>query len=69
MKTTLIQPKKQWKETGEVPNVVGKLDIYRSGETIDSVPIYFEKQAEQQKGFFDRVKRLMFIQSGAKTDG
>lgn len=69
VKTTLIQPKKQWEETGKVPNVVGKLDIYRSGETIDSVPIYFEKQAEQQEGFFNRVKRLMLIQSGAKTDG
>ncbi|TYR82543.1 D-alanyl-D-alanine carboxypeptidase [Priestia megaterium] len=66
IKTTLIKPKKEWKGTNKIPSVVGQLEITQNGESIQSLPIYFDKKVNTEKGFFAKLKNLLFIESGAR---
>ncbi|PLR99797.1 D-alanyl-D-alanine carboxypeptidase family protein [Bacillus sp. T33-2] len=56
----LLHPKKQWKETVNVPDVVGKAVVLIDGRETSSMPIYYRhpEVKEKEKSFFDFFKHI-----------
>lgn len=60
IKYRLIKPKKSWKEnSGEIPEVIGRTEIYFKDKVIHSMPIYYrDDEAKRDKSFFDQFKQI-----------
>ncbi len=66
----LQKPKKEWREKGSVPDIVGKAIIYFDHKPIEEVHLYYKQSKTKDKqSFFDSVRKLFLIQIGVKSDG
>jgi D-alanyl-D-alanine carboxypeptidase len=73
LKATLIKPNKElWKDEQNVPDIVGRLDIYQEDKEIGRLPIYFKKGLSldgEDESFLDKVKSLFLFSLGVRSDG
>lgn len=65
----LVKPKDEWKETRNVPEVVGKATIYFADKPIKELPIYYEQEEEQKPSLLERFKNLFITITGVNTHG
>lgn len=50
----LLNPKKEWrKKVDEIPEIVGKTEIYFKDQLIHTMPIYFKHTEKENKSIFD----------------
>ncbi|MBE4910339.1 D-alanyl-D-alanine carboxypeptidase [Bacillus luteolus] len=67
---TLIDSKKKgWEDGNEVPSIVGKMIIKMGNEHIGELPLYFEKEVENEKSFWSTIKNLFLIMLGVENYG
>ncbi|WP_317633800.1 D-alanyl-D-alanine carboxypeptidase family protein [Perspicuibacillus lycopersici] len=66
----LIKPKKNWKKNPEnVPEIIGKTEIYFDDKLIQTMPIYYKyEDAETKKSFFDVAKQIFGTIIGVKAN-
>ncbi|QOR65320.1 D-alanyl-D-alanine carboxypeptidase [Cytobacillus suaedae] len=67
---TLVDSKKKgWEDENEVPSIVGKMIIKMGNEHIGELPLYFEKEVENDKSFWSIIKNLFLIMLGVENYG
>ncbi|KPB03180.1 D-alanyl-D-alanine carboxypeptidase family protein [Bacillus sp. CHD6a] len=64
IKVTLEKPKKEWKDDGKVPEVVGEYTLIVHDEAVVETPIYFEQKQKKEGGFWSIFKNMFFIMAG-----
>ncbi|MFC3882773.1 D-alanyl-D-alanine carboxypeptidase family protein [Bacillus songklensis] len=72
LEATLIKPnKKLWEDERNIPDIVGRLDIYQNDEGIGRLPLYYKKglDIEEDVSFFERIKNLFLFILGVRSDG
>ncbi|MGE8204381.1 D-alanyl-D-alanine carboxypeptidase family protein [Heyndrickxia sp. NPDC080065] len=66
----LLKAQKDWKDKGNIPEIVGKAVVYMNKEPIRTVPIFYKYvYEEKKKEWFGFFIQLLTIHMGVKTDG
>ncbi|MGM0874048.1 MAG: D-alanyl-D-alanine carboxypeptidase family protein [Bacillota bacterium] len=67
----LLSPKKEWKDTKDVPDVVGQMSVKIDEKEIAEIPIYFDNgKVEKPKGsIWELFKNLFFAAAGVNKYG
>lgn len=67
----LIKPKKTWDREGNIPKVIGQINIVLDNETIGKVPLYYDddNSKELSNSLFDTLKNLFFSILGVNYYG
>ncbi len=63
----LLKPEDQ--DDRDIPDIVGKAEIYLGDEKIKELPVYYEHQPEEKKSFFDFFRNMFTSVIGLKNDG
>jgi len=68
---SLLTPKKNWDQSGEIPDIVGKYIVTLHDEKIEEVPIYFDHQKfeKERKSFLETFQDLFSLITGVTEDG
>ncbi|HWO98184.1 MAG TPA: D-alanyl-D-alanine carboxypeptidase family protein [Bacillus sp. (in: firmicutes)] len=72
IEATLIKPnKKLWKDEQNIPDIVGRLDIYQEDEEIGRLPLYYKKglNIDEDESFLEKVKNLFLFILGVQSNG
>lgn len=63
------KPKKSWtRHPEQIPEVIGKAEIYFDEELVDVIPVYFKYEGEKKKSFFEYVREIFGAIIGVKID-
>ncbi len=63
------KPKKSWKNSENIPDVVGSVVVYFNDEKIEYLPIYYRHPKKEKSSFFDIFGKIFTSVVGVKTDG
>nr|WP_204524915.1 D-alanyl-D-alanine carboxypeptidase family protein [Priestia abyssalis] len=72
IEATLIKPNKElWKDEQNIPDIVGRLDIYQEDEEIGRLPIYYKKglSIDEDESFLEKIKNLFLFILGVQSNG
>ena len=55
----LLRPKNSWKRhPEEIPEVIGKAEVYFNEELIETLPVYYQHDPKPKKSFFEYLKDM-----------
>jgi D-alanyl-D-alanine carboxypeptidase len=68
---SLLTPKEEWEDPGDVPNVVGEMSVKLDENEIAEVPIYFDngKVEKPKSSFWELFKNLFIVVTGVNKYG
>ncbi|WP_174734060.1 D-alanyl-D-alanine carboxypeptidase family protein [Mesobacillus harenae] len=60
VKYQLLKPRKEWKDSTQVPNIVGKAIIYFDEKPVKELPVHFEKTEKKEENSFFKLFKSIF---------
>ena len=69
VKYKMMEPKENWEEQKNIPEVVGQAEVTIDGKTIKRMPIYFEHDILEDESLLKKFKAIFSLVLGVNTDG
>ncbi|RTR30380.1 D-alanyl-D-alanine carboxypeptidase [Robertmurraya yapensis] len=65
----LVNPKEEWEDSRNAPDVVGKAVVRFEDQPIKEIPIYYRHEKDEDSSWFKQIKDLFAALTGVNTNG